>query len=1059
MNTALDPANWDDLRERLATGGGKPFWRSIEELAESHEFTEYLEREFPDQAGEWTNPVTRRQFLTLMGASFALAGLAGCSAQPAPAEKIMPYVKQPEALVLGKPLYFATAFPLSGVATGVLVESHEGRPTKIEGNPDHPACPSSYKFGPTDLFAQASILDLYDPDRSQSPTYVGRPRSWDEFLAAMRTAFGKQRTVKGAGIRILTESITSPTLAQQLTDFRQPDQFPQAKWHQYEPVGRGHASEGTRLAFGEYVNTIYNFRDAQVVLSLDADFLGCGPGHLRYTREFTAHRKVWSAEKPDQAKMNRLYVAEAAPTSTGSVADHRLPIRSGQIVDLALALAAELKVDGAPSSSAKVSDKQRAWIAAVARDLQTQRGAGLVLGGDCQPPFIHALVHAVNLALDNVGKTVIYTDPIETSPTDHSASLEELVEDIKAKRVEILIVLGGNPVYSAPANLAFAEHFAKVPLRVHLGLYQDETAIQCHWHIPQAHYLEAWSDARAFDGTVSIMQPLIAPLYPSAQSVHELIAALLEQPNRQGYDIVRGHWLDRLSKLGSAAGNGKAAWEKALHDGFIAGTTFPKKEVSLKPNWAQQLPRSMDLGGNETELNFRPDPTLYDGRFANNAWLQELPKPVTKLTWDNAALMSPRTAEKLGIPYANSSASGIPGPHGGEHGEAQVDVVELRYRDQPRIQAPVFVLPGHVDDAVTIHLGHGRSRAGQIGTGSGFNAYALRTSSAPWFDTGLTVRRTGATHILACTQMHQSIGDRHPVQAGTLETYKKNPEDIKESEAANEGEEQPADNRLIPLSLYPEYPYDGYKWGMAIDLGACVGCKACVVACQAENNIPVVGKTEVTRGREMHWLRIDRYYAGKNLDNPDIYFQPVPCMHCEKAPCELVCPVGATVHSDDGLNDMVYNRCVGTRYCSNNCPYKVRRFNFLQYADFATQSVKLLHNPDVTVRSRGIMEKCTYCVQRIRAAEIEAKNQGREDPKRPGVAPIHDGEVLTACQAACPADAIVFGDLNDPNARVGKMKNTALNYTLLENYNTQPRTTYLAAVRNPNPEIVKLETA
>jgi molybdopterin-containing oxidoreductase family iron-sulfur binding subunit len=579
--------------------------------------------------------------------------------------------------------------------------------------------------------------------------------------------------------------------------------------------------------------------------------------------------------------------------------------------------------------------------------------------------------------------------------------------------------------------------------------------VLCHWHVPAAHYLESWSDSRAFDGTASIVQPLIAPLY-GGRSVHELLAALLGESESAGHEIVRGYWWRHWPK---GHGDFERGWEKALHDGVIPGTTFvPRNDLALRPLDVEP-PARAPAGGN-LEIAFRPDPTIYDGRFANNGWLQELPKPVSKLTWDNAAFVSPATAQRLGL-------SQTFGARGGEHGQAIVDLVELSYCGRT-VRAPAWILPGHPDDAVTITFGYGRTRAGSVGGSAdhpvGFDAYQLRASTAPWFDSGLQVRRTGERYTLACTQMHHAMEGRDPVRAGTLEQYREHPHFVRDLHGHHHadfqeklvpkplpeaGKDQPAPVWRQPLSMYPAHDYGPpkQKWGMAIDLTTCVGCNTCVVACQAENNIPVVGKSEVTRGREMHWLRIDRYYVG-GLDNPTTYFQPVPCMHCENAPCELVCPVAATVHSADGLNDMIYNRCVGTRYCSNNCPYKVRRFNFLQYANYATGSLKLGRNPEVTVRSRGVMEKCTYCVQRIRVAQIESEVQGR---------PLRDGDVLTACQAACPAGAIVFGDLNDPNSEVSRIKSGPLDYGLLAELNTRPRTTYLAALRNPNPELAKIE--
>ena len=814
--------------------------------------------------------------------------------------------------------------------------------------------------------------------------------------------------------------------------------FPGAKWHSYEPVNRDNAHAGDRLAFGTDVNTIYRFENAEVILSLDSDFLFSGPANVRYARDFAGKRRVAQGK----VAMNRLYAIEATPSVTGAMADHRMALRPSEIPNFAAAVAA--KIGLAVQSTADPERFQ--WIDALVRDLQKHREASVVVAGDRQPPGVHALAHAMNQALDNVGKTVVYTDPIEANPVDQMASLRELVKDMESGAVRILLMLGGNPVYTAPVDLGFAEQLAKVPLRVHSGLYEDETSAYCHWHIPETHYLESWSDIRAYDGTATILQPLIAPLY-SGKSFHEILAALLGRPGETAYDIVRNYW--RGQKL---AGDFEIGWRRAVHDGVVAGTTFPPKAVKLKAPTNEWLARSPSPSetrhptpgilkpkletrnpkpetprrslGASLEISFQPDPTVFDGRFANNGWLQELPKPLTKLTWDNAALVSPKTAQRLGLSYRI-------GARGGEHGRVFTDLVELRYEGRS-LRAPAWIVPGHADDCVTVHLGYGRTRAGKVGNGTGFNAYGIRTANAPSYGTGAEIRKLGTQYTLACTQFHHSMEGRDLVRAATLEEYRKKP-DFAQGEHHHEPEG----------SLYPGFKYEGYAWGMAIDVNACIGCNACVVACQAENNIAVVGKTEVTRGREMHWLRIDRYYKG-SPENPETYHQPVPCMHCENAPCELVCPVGATSHSHEGLNDMVYNRCVGTRYCSNNCPYKVRRFNFFQYADFETPSLKPLRNPDVTVRSRGVMEKCTYCVQRINVAKIEAEKENRA---------VRDGEIVTACQAACPTEAIFFGDINNRDSVVAKAKADSLNYGLLTELNTKPRTTYLAKLKNPNPEI------
>jgi MoCo/4Fe-4S cofactor protein with predicted Tat translocation signal len=978
------------------------FWRTLEERLGDPAFQRHLYDEFPTllpTLEQVADPVARRTFLKLMGASLALAGVSACTRQPT--ERIVPYVRQPEDLVPGQPLFYATAMTVGGVATGLLVESHEGRPTKIEGNPLHPG-----SLGASDVYAQAAILGLYDPDRSQTITNLGEIRPWSAFLGAINAALTAQRPLRGAGVRLLTESVGSPTLAAQIRDVL--SRFPDAKWHQWDPASRNNARVGAKLAFGEFVDAQYRFDQADVILSLDADFLGSGPAPLRYARDFAARRR------PEQAdRMNRLYAIESMPTSTGARADHRFPARPSDIERAARQVAATLGVGGG-SGAAGGSDRAARFVAAVAKDLQAHRGRSLVIAGDGQPAAVHALAHAMNQALGNVGATVVYTPPAEAEPVDQIQSLRDLVADMNAGTVDLLIIVGGNPVYSAPADVQFADALGKVQLRAHLGQHVDETSALCHWHIPEAHFLESWSDARGFDGTVAIVQPLIAPLY-GGHSAHDVLAAMSERPERSSHDLVREFWkVDKDDRT----------WRKWLHDGVVPDTAFAPKSVRAATG-AAAAAAAPPPGGSGLEIVFRNDPSVLDGRYANNGWLQELPKPITKLTWDNAVLVSPATAAAL-------RHSEYPAFRGGEHGQIITDVVELRYRGRT-VRGPLFEVAGHPDGCATVHLGYGRARGGKLAVGAGFNANAIRTADAPDFGGGLEIAATGEQFSLACTQYHHLLEGRGAVRAVTRDEFVRDPKSI------HEGEEQPPRT----ITLYPDYRYEGYKWGMSIDVNACIGCNACVVGCQAENNIPVIGKDEVLRGREMHWIRIDTYHRGPAA-TPETYFQPVPCMQCENAPCEVVCPVGATVHSHEGLNDMVYNRCVGTRYCSNNCPYKVRRFNFLLYQDWNSPSLKLGRNPDVTVRSRGVMEKCTYCVQRINRAKIDAEKENRT---------VGDADLQTACQQACPANAIVFGNLNDPASRVAQLQAGERNYSLLGELNTRPRTTYLAAVRNLNPEL------
>jgi molybdopterin-containing oxidoreductase family iron-sulfur binding subunit len=1001
------PLDLAAIQAHLAASQGRDFWRSLEELAQTETFQEFLHREFPRQASEWLPSMNRRQFLKLMGASLALAGLAACSNRPP--EKIIPYVEAPEGITPGQSLFFATAMSLGGYGLGLLAQSQMNRPTKLEGNPDHPA-----SRGATDAFAQASILTLYDPDRATEITLEGEVSSWDVFVSDLQSQLAQQRETNGAGLCLLTETVTSPTLFAQIQALLA--EYPAAVWRQYEPVNRDNVYAGAALAFGEAVESIYRFDNANVIVSLDADFLFASPGRVRYARDFADGRRVGA---PEGRTRNRLYVVESTPTITGGAADHRLPLKAGQIEMFARALALELGVSvgesgraqRAPASGrAPTADAPEgqtfptAWISAVARDLQANPGAGLILAGDHQPPIVHALAHAMNETLGNAGQTVIYSDPVVSNPENQTESLHQLVDAMAAGQVEMLLILGGNPVFTAPADLDFAAALEQVDFRVHLGTYVDETATRCHWQIPESHYLETWGDVRAYDGTVTIQQPLIEPLYHS-RSAYELLDLLLSAEPRSGHDIVQAYWSAHHGEEGFAA-----FWQTSLHDGFVAGSALPARSVTVLPEAAIQPPEAPATEG--LEINFRPDPTLWDGRYANNGWLQELPKPLTKLTWENAALINPQTAGSLGL--------------------AHEDLVELSYNGQT-VQAPLWLMPGHPEGAVTVYLGYGRTHAGNVGDGAGFNAFALRTAGAPWFGAGLNIRKTGTGHRFASTQNHHSMEGRNLVRVGTAAQFASEPNFVQEM------------NPHTPeISLYPKFDYTGNSWGMAIDLSACIGCNACVTACQAENNIPIVGKEEVANGREMHWIRLDHYYQGEDLANPAMHHQPVLCMHCENAPCEVVCPVAATMHDQEGLNTMVYNRCIGTRYCSNNCPYKVRRFNFLEYTDFEAESLKLQRNPNVTVRARGVMEKCTYCVQRISAARVTAKLEGR------GIA---DGEVVTACQAACPTQAIVFGNLNDPQSQVVQRKASPLNYGLLTELNTQPRTTYLAKLRNPNPEL------
>jgi Fe-S-cluster-containing dehydrogenase component len=883
---------------------------------------------------------------------------------------------------------------LGGFATGLLAESHEGHPTKIEGNPGHPA-----SLGATNIFHQAALLDLYDPDRSQAVLKNGEINSWENFVAALNDVLQSQQNKNGSGLRILTETISSPTLYFQIQELLK--KFPEAKWHQFEPVNRDNVFEGSKLAFGEILETQFHFDQAKIVLSLDSDFLYSHPNSVRYARDFAEKRRA----KFPQTVMNRLYVIESSPTVTGSNADHRLPIASSEIENFTRSLAEKL---GAISNSEIQTQNSQFenWISVLAEDLLQNRGESIVIAGENQPPQVHALAHLLNEFLGNVGQTITFNESAIANPVNQTESLRELVEDLKRNEVDALIIIGGNPVFNSPADFSFAENLAKAKIKVHLSSDVNETSTLCDWHIPQNHFLESWSDARAFDGTTSIVQPLIIPLY-GGKSAHEILDAMISPPGRSDYEIIRDFWNSKNS-----GDDFEKNWRQTLHDGLIQNSMLPGKKVSLRAIQFQ-LPKQ---NSENLEITFRADATIFDGRFANNGWLQELPKPITKLVWDNAALISPTLAEREKL--------------------SNGDIVELIFQNR-KSRIPVWITPGQAENSIALQFGYGRKNVGYVGKNTGFNVYELRSSNSLWFGNGATLKKIGEKYPLVTTQTQQTIDseERQIFREGTFNDFEN------DSDFVQKNSESP--EKLDTLFDPKEFHYDGYRWGMAIDLSACIGCNACTIACQAENNIPVVGKTEVARGRVMHWIRVDNYFRGDPRD-PKFFHQPVPCMQCENAPCEIVCPVGATLHDKEGLNLQVYNRCVGTRYCSNNCPYKVRRFNFFQYADLKTPSLVPMRNPNVTVRWRGVMEKCTYCIQRISEARINSEEQNRK---------IRDGEIKTACQQVCPAQAIVFGEIGDPNSAVSKLKAHKLNFSMLGELNTRPRTTYLAKLRNPNPKL------
>ena len=985
---------------------GRTWWRSLEELAGTPEFKQLLEREFPSHAAEWDEGLSRRRFLELASASLALGGLAACTRQPR--ETIIPYVRQPEEVLPGRPLFFATAFPLAGYATGLLVESHTGRPTKIEGNPDHPS-----SLGATDVYAQASVLGLYDPDRSQAITELGRVRTWTALVDALGAKMKSIRGLQGEGLRILTGTVTSPTLADQLRSLLAT--MPKAKWHQWEAAGRDRVREGARIAFGAPVEIRYDLEKADVVVALGADPFVEGPGHLVNARQFARRRRAHAADP--KAPGVRFFSVETTPTSSGVLADHRLSLSPRNLPAAAAALASAIGVPGVPEPSGP-DEAKKAFFAAAAADLRQSAGRGVVVAGEYAPPGVHSLAHAINQRLGNVGTTVLTADPVEAAPVDQAASIRELAADMKAGKVDLLVLLGVNPIFDAPADLDFAAAIRSAGLRLHLGLYQDETSAYCQWHVPEAHYLETWGDGRGHDGTAAIQQPLVDPLYGGKSPLEILyllsVAGTDAPTTKSPMEIVKAYWQKARGGVGF-----EPFWRKSLHDGLVAGSSLPHRAVAPKADAPAQALASLGAAagsfaaeGDGLEIVFRPDPGLHDGRYANNPWLQELPRPLTKLVWDNAAHVSVVTAQKMGVKTGDVVAFAI---------------------DGRSIEAPVLVVPGQPDGTVTLHFGYGRTRAGRVGNETGVDVYRIRTTAGLW-EAAATAARTGRTYELATTQNHFNMEGRNLVREGTVEEYRKNPAFVaKMNEPGFED-----------ISMYPGFEYKHHAWGMSVNLSACTGCNACVVACVSENNIATVGKDQVRRGREMQWIRIDRYYEGPP-ENPVALNQPVFCMHCEKAPCEVVCPVAATTHSEEGLNEMTYNRCVGTKYCSNNCPYKVRRFNFYEYNDEKRlPSLTASANPNVSVRTLGVMEKCTYCVQRINRARIDAEKENRR---------VRDGEILTACQQVCPTEALVFGDVNDPASKVAALKKEPLNYSLLESLGTRPRTTYLAKLSNPHPAL------
>jgi molybdopterin-containing oxidoreductase family iron-sulfur binding subunit len=1006
---------------------GVTYWRSLDELGDTPAFREWVNERFPRSMRELLDgAIDRRQFLYLMAASLGLAGLSGCRR---PEIEALPYSKPPEEVIPGLPTFYATAMPRNGLAVPVLVESHEGRPTKIEGNPRHPD-----SEGTSDCFAQASVLDLYDPDRSRSVLHNGVPSNWAEYDTFATDHFAKARASRGRGLSILAEDIPSPAL--NLLRAHLKLAMSEARWFTYEPISGTNVLAGSALAFDPPGRPRYFLDRAAIVLALDSDFLGLEDEGGRQLRGFSAARQVKSATD----SMNRLYAVESRYSLTGGMADHRFRLASSQVIAYVAALAKRVLAgtpEGETIASALAQSRLAStgrwqdspWVNEVAADLKANAGGSLIIAGRHQPPLVHALAHAMNVALGNVDKTF---ELREVPPEPSSASLVELVRAIEQGQIETLLILGGNPAYNAPAELDFAGSLKQVKTTIRLGLHADETSSGATWHLPAAHYLESWGDARASDGSVLAIQPLIEPLF-GGRTALEIVARLSAFETTSARELVR---LAFRQHSGLKDAELDVAWQKFLHEGWREGSAYPVLKPRLQADKiaaavAKSPPTPVPPTAESLELVFERDATVDDGRFANNGWLQELPDPITKLAWDNAVVLSPKTADAFHVSTG--------------------DVVSLDLAGRT-VEVAALVLPGQADFSVSLSLGYGRTVAGRVGRGVGFNAYALRTTAAPDIAIGLKLARTGRRHPLACTQDHFTMQGRDLVRELTLEESRR---------LATSTEREDATKTSTDLITHP--PLTGeHQWGMVIDLNKCVGCNACTIACQSENNIPIVGKDEVIRGREMHWIRIDRYFSG-TADEPELVHQPVACVQCESAPCEVVCPVNATVHSDEGLNVQVYSRCIGTRYCLNNCPYKVRRFNFFNYNERPldqlrlgplaekgmAETLKMQKNPDVTVRIRGVMEKCTYCVQRIERAKIGAKVEAGAS----GNTAVVDGTIVPACAQACPARAIVFGDISDPESRVSKLKAEPRDYALLGELNTRPRTTYLARLRNPNPNM------
>ena len=989
------------------------YWKSLKDISSSDDYDKYLKQsEHHEDSG-----LSRRNFLSLVAASIALAGLEGCKK---PVQKIIPYVEAEIATIPGIPKHYASTIPFKNNALGVIIENHDERPVRVNGNEKHPA-----SMGKSDSFSQASTLEMYDPDRSRGVRLNGKKVDWSEYVKYGQSINNKN----GKGLAVLSQESSSPTMQFMHEEFKKA--YPEADWIVYEPINNENLYKGIEKAFGKKLQPLNRLENAQTILSIGSDFLGVEDNAIYHTRKFAMNRDL----EDEKSTMNRLYVVESFMTPTGSSSDHRLNVPRHEFGLVLKELAGELKKLGLNINAKSMNTSNHLWIKTVAEDLMKNKGQSIIIGGSDLSVDLQCLIAGINSQLQA---------PIDYYPLDkaHVTSMEDfkvLCQKMNKGLIDNLIILGGNPVYDAPADYKFKACLSNVKSAVHLSNSYDETSKHCQWHIAQAHFFEAWGDAMTYDGYVSVIQPQIRPLFDSRSAI-QVLTPIIFKEDRSSYDTIKKVWKDSIVKESNFERN----WEKILHDGIYNKPLLKSKKVrSNKQVSTAVLSKDQSLEENKFEIIFAPSSSVYDGRYANNGWLQEIPKPITSLTWDNVAFVSMKVAKKLNL----------------KNGQ----MIEIALGGDS-IKIPAWIVPGQNNKTITLELGYGREFAGRIGSGVGFNVYPLRTSANMGCAINASIKVLNETYPIASTQDHygfeedklaapgfsnlsgDEIQSRIPdlVKQSTLKEYKEHPEFVQDIVESHKPDKKRSWADHSMYNIEPEYDYSkGNQWGMSIDLTSCTSCNACSIACQSENNIPVVGKEQVMNGREMHWIRIDNYFSG-DPDNPEVSTQSVSCVHCELAPCEQVCPVGATTHSTDGTNQMTYNRCLGTRYCANNCPYKVRKFNFYNYTRDLPEVVQMAMNPDVSMRFRGVMEKCTYCYQRVSEARIKAENEDRE---------LVDGDVKVACAQSCPADAIKFGDINDPNSEVSKAKRRNRDYALLGHLGTSPRTTYLAKIRNQNPKL------